>query len=215
MNFKKCIVASGVAAAVVSIAVPAMAALTVLEHTPEKPPIPPQKVVEEGTRSKLENERLSAEIERLKGELARVQAELASSKSNEQACKDKLANVNKTLDQIERDMEKVGIAILRVNYGVDSSKFEPSQEVGLALVDAGKKARRVNVRGNTDNTGKAEANRALALARALSAKKYMTDRGVARNKVFVFSNGSNKPVGDNATEEGRTQNRRVDIEFQR
>lgn len=213
MKFKKHLLASGVAVAIASAAMPALAGLTVLEKTPEKPPIPPQQVVEEGTRSRAENERLNREIDRLKADLSRVQAELAASKGNEQACSAKLAKINQTLDQIEQRMAEVGTALLRVNFGYSSAKFDPTPEIGEAMVSAGMKAKRINIRGHSDNTGSVEANRVLAMTRAVSAKKYLTERGIAKGKVYVFSRGSSEPVGDNSTEEGRAQNRRVDVEF--
>jgi outer membrane protein OmpA-like peptidoglycan-associated protein len=40
---------------------------------------------------------------------------------------------------------------------------------------------------------------------------YLTDRGVARNRLSAEGRGQNQPVADNATEAGRAQNRRVEI----
>lgn len=211
MKFKKHFKASGVAAAIASVAIPALAGLTVLEGTSERPPTPPQQVIEEGTRARAENERLNREIDRLKADLDRVQAELVAAKGNAQAC----SKINQTLDQIEQRIAEVGTALLRVNFGRSSAKFEPSSEVGEAMVLVGKKAKRINIRGHSDSTGSVEANRVLAMTRALAAKKFLLEQGVAKNKVYVSSRGSSEPVSDNKTEEGRAQNRRVDVEFVR
>jgi len=213
MKFKKHLLANGVAVAIASVAIPALAGLTVVEKTPEKPPIPPQQVIEEGTRARAENERLNREIDQLKADLSRVQADLAASKINEQACSAKLAKINDTLYQIEQRMTEVGTALLRVNFGHSSAKFDPMPEIGDAMVSAGMKAKRINIRGHSDNIGSVEANRVLAMTRSIAVKKYLTERGVAKGKIYVFSRGSSEPVSDNSTEEGRGQNRRVDVEF--
>ena len=213
MKFSKHLLVSAIAATITSTVMPVMAGLTVLEKTPEKAPIPPQQVIDEGTRARAENERLTREIERLKSELGRVQAELAAAlKSNNQDPK-KLAKVNQSIEKMEQKAAEIGTALLRAHFGYASSKFDPPADVGEAMVSAGTKAKRINVRGHSDNTGSAEANRVLAMSRAVAARNYLTARGVEKNKVFVFSRGSSEPLGDNSTEEGRAQNRRVDVEF--
>lgn len=207
-------VAAAVATATMLVVAPGFAGLTIIEAQKEpKPALTPQKIIEEGTRARDENARLTAEIERLQRELQNTKQALDEALADKANCQAKLSQVNKTLDDIERQMESVGTAILRVNFGFDSSKFEPSKEVGEALVAAGKKAKRVNVRGHADNAGAAEINRRVALERALSAKRYLITQGVDKNKVFAFSRGSAEPVGDNTTAEGRAKNRRVDVEF--
>lgn len=217
--FKKQLLAASIAAALTLMAGSASAGLTVLEKTPEKAPIPPQVVVEEGTRLRAENEslrreidRLKAEIDRLKGELSKANTDLTA--ANEKSCADKQGAVVKTMDQLEQRMAEIGKAILRVNFGFNSAKFEPSQEVGKKLVAAGKSAKRVNISGHADNIGPAEANRVMAMNRALAAKQYLTGRGVPKDKVFVSRDVDDKSA-DNSTEEARAQNRRVDIEFVR
>ena len=215
MNFKKTMQAGGVVLAIVSTTMPALAGLSVVENAAEKPPVPPQQVVDEGARARAENDRLNREVDRLKAELGRVQAELANLKSNSSGASGRLAAINQSLDQIEQRMEAVGRALVRVNFQFASAKFEPTAQVADALVSAGKKATRVNVSGHADNTGTAQANRAIGLARALAAKQFLVAKGVSKGKVRVFSRGAAEPVADNGSEEGRAQNRRVDVEFVR
>lgn len=207
-------VAAAVAATTMLVVVPVFAGLTIIEESKEaKPPLTPQKIIEEGTRARDENARLSAEIDRLQRELQIAKQALEAALADKANCQAKLAQVSNTLDDIERQMEDVGTAILRVNFGFGSSKFEPTKEARQALVAAGKKAKRVNVRGHADNSGATEINRRVALERALAAKRYLIAQGVDKDKVFAFSHGSADPVGDNSTAEGRAKNRRVDVEF--
>jgi len=66
------------------------------------------------------------------------------------------------------------------------------------------------VSGYTDNVGSSEAaNLSLSKARAEAVARSLTAAGVAADRVHAAGYGSTKPVADNATEAGRSQNRRV------
>lgn len=73
------------------------------------------------------------------------------------------------------------------------------------------KIERVRVEGHTDNTGVARYNAALSLRRAESAAQELTRGGVAGSAIERRGFGADRPVADNATPEGRAQNRRVVI----
>ncbi len=63
--------------------------------------------------------------------------------------------------------------------------------------------------GHTDNVGEDANNVQLGLARAKAIAKFLTDHGIASNRIKVDSKGESQPVADNNTEDGRHQNRRV------
>ena len=69
----------------------------------------------------------------------------------------------------------------------------------------------IRVEGHTDNTGDAGANLNLSKQRALAVKKYLMDNGIAAARIAADGLGQTKPVGPNTTDEGRAQNRRVDV----
>jgi outer membrane protein OmpA-like peptidoglycan-associated protein len=72
--------------------------------------------------------------------------------------------------------------------------------------------RQVVVVGHTDRTGSEEANYRLGQQRAAAVAHYLLDEyGLDPVRVLVTSAGDTRPVGDNATAEGRRQNRRVEI----
>lgn len=68
---------------------------------------------------------------------------------------------------------------------------------------------RVRVEGHTDATGSAETNRQLSLSRAEAVAAALAARGVAADRMEAAGFGPDRPVADNATPEGRQQNRRV------
>lgn len=72
-------------------------------------------------------------------------------------------------------------------------------------------ALRVSVEGHTDDVGTAEANLALSEARAKAVLAALQARGVAADRLQARGLGEGKPLGANATEEGRARNRRVEV----
>jgi NitT/TauT family transport system substrate-binding protein len=70
----------------------------------------------------------------------------------------------------------------------------------------------IGVEGNTDNTGDMAVNLALSKRRADAVVAYLAERYRCHQERFITKgNGPNKPVANNATTEGRAQNRRTDI----
>lgn len=69
----------------------------------------------------------------------------------------------------------------------------------------------VKVTGHTDNRGNAQANQTLSENRASAVSLYLQSKGVAGKRLSTAGFGSSQPVGDNKTDEGRSQNRRVEI----
>ena len=67
------------------------------------------------------------------------------------------------------------------------------------------------VAGHTDSTGSEEYNLQLSQRRADSVKNALIQRGVAAQRITAVGYGEGQPVGNNATEFGRQQNRRVEV----
>jgi OOP family OmpA-OmpF porin len=70
---------------------------------------------------------------------------------------------------------------------------------------------KVEIDGHTDGVGSAPYNQKLSEARAASVKKYLEGRGVGRGRMSSKGFGKSMPIADNATDEGREQNRRVEL----
>jgi len=65
--------------------------------------------------------------------------------------------------------------------------------------------------GHTDSSGPAEFNKKLSKQRAESVRQYLILKGIDASRLTSVGYGEDKPVADNATKEGRAQNRRVEI----
>jgi outer membrane protein OmpA-like peptidoglycan-associated protein len=65
--------------------------------------------------------------------------------------------------------------------------------------------------GHTDSTGQPAYNQTLSVNRAQSVVNYLSQRGVAPQRLSAEGRGDTQPIADNNTEAGRAQNRRVEI----
>lgn len=74
---------------------------------------------------------------------------------------------------------------------------------------------RISISGHTDNTGSERHNISLSLRRAESVAEYLIDQGLESDRIFYEGFGSSKPIADNKTPQGRSQNRRVEILLKR
>jgi len=66
--------------------------------------------------------------------------------------------------------------------------------------------------GHTDSVGTDAYNQKLSERRAAAVKAYLVSKGVAANRVYTEGKGEKSPVADNKTKEGRSKNRRVEVE---
>ena len=69
----------------------------------------------------------------------------------------------------------------------------------------------IEIIGHTDNVGAQQYNYTLSQRRAQSVANYLTSQGVNGMRISTRGMGPDQPVASNATEVGRSQNRRVEI----
>ncbi len=69
----------------------------------------------------------------------------------------------------------------------------------------------IEVAGHTDSMGSDEYNMKLSQQRAEAVRNFLISRGVAADRLTAKGYGEAQPVADNATEEGRFKNRRVEL----
>ena len=69
----------------------------------------------------------------------------------------------------------------------------------------------VDIFGHTDNVGAAGFNQQLSAERAISVQNVLANAGVSAERMRAIGRGEDEPKTTNLTEEGRAQNRRVEI----
>ncbi|CAG5009135.1 Peptidoglycan-associated lipoprotein [Dyadobacter sp. CECT 9275] len=123
------------------------------------------------------------------------------------------------LDSLRKKPSMAGVRIKmkNINFETNSAAIKPVSKVYLDTI-----ASVLNqlpsivfeITGHTDNVGNAEANRKLSLNRAKSVRDYLVTIGRIRaSRVSFQGYGSLRPVATNKTEFGKSQNRRVEMEF--
>jgi OOP family OmpA-OmpF porin len=106
------------------------------------------------------------------------------------------------------------IVLRGVNFDFDKSEIRPDAAVILdeaASLLSEEPGVRVEVGGHTDATGTDEYNQGLSERRAQSVVDYLVGKGVSAGRLESAGYGESKPVADNATRDGRAQNRRVEL----
>ena len=102
----------------------------------------------------------------------------------------------------------------RLLFETNSATLSPSSTDQLhnvaAILQAYPKAK-VTIGGYTDNTGNADANLKLSQSRASSVMTQLSSQGVTADRMTAKGYGDAHPVGDNSTDAGRAQNRRISL----
>lgn len=132
--------------------------------------------------------------------------------------------MDKQAEELEKDLE--GAEIERVGEGikitfregiqfdVNSSQLSQSSMTNLNdFAETLKKYDDTNVliEGHTDITGSRDHNMNLSEERAKSVAKYLESLGVTTGRLTTAGYGPDQPVGDNESDAGRQQNRRVEV----
>lgn len=132
--------------------------------------------------------------------------------------------MDKQAEELQKDLE--GARVERVGEGIritfesgflfdiNQSAIKPATRDNLI-----KMAQTLNkyddteilIEGHTDSTGGDELNQRLSEERAASVASFLQSQMVARNRLHTVGYGKHQPVADNATVQGRAQNRRVEI----
>lgn len=83
--------------------------------------------------------------------------------------------------------------------------------VGLVLKKFNKTV--IDVYGFTDNTGSDTYNLDLSQRRAVAVATVLANQGIDQRRFYITGKGEAAPIASNATEAGRAQNRRVEIQL--
>jgi OOP family OmpA-OmpF porin len=115
----------------------------------------------------------------------------------------------------------VPVAATKVTYAADAFfDFDKSvlKPAGKAkLDDLIGKVKGINLEviiavGHTDSVGSDAYNQKLSIKRSEAVKAYLVSKGIEKNRVYTEGKGEKQPVADNKTKDGRSKNRRVEIE---
>ena len=142
------------------------------------------------------------------------------------------ATVGSYMDQQESELraqlQGTGVSVTRVGnqiilnmpsnitFDVDKSTVQPQfhntlTSVALVLKKFDKTT--VDVYGHTDSSGDDAYNLDLSNRRAISVATVLANQGLNQRRFYIQGMGEQDPIASNATESGRAQNRRVEIQL--
>jgi outer membrane protein OmpA-like peptidoglycan-associated protein len=117
--------------------------------------------------------------------------------------------------EIERVGEGIKITFREgIQFAVNSDVVTETSKTNLKdLAETLQKYKDTNIliEGHTDITGSREHNMDLSERRAKAVSEYLESLGVASKRVTTEGYGPDQPVGDNNSDYGRQQNRRVEV----
>jgi outer membrane protein OmpA-like peptidoglycan-associated protein len=165
----------------------------------------------------------AANAEQTKEQLQQAREQLAAETearaAAEQRAKDtmqRLAAANAA--QVKQEPRGTVITLQgNVLFASGKSVLLPGAQSGLNQVADALKDQsdsKILIEGHTDSTGNADMNYKLSEARASSVGQYLESRGVPHDHITTQGIGPSRPVADNASAEGRANNRRVEIVIQ-
>ena len=117
-------------------------------------------------------------------------------------------------DQIQKDLIEKGKAVLHINFDIDKATLKPDGNEAVAEISKVLKADtalKLDVNGYTDNTGADAHNLQLSKDRAAAVVSELVKSGIDAARLSSNGFGSQNPIADNSTEDGKAQNRRVEL----
>ena len=159
---------------------------------------------------------------------------LAAAQAEEQRVRDSIAAEQAVQDSVQRDRQRIAaeerrvredslgtvreetnnvrdLLARRVHFDFDRSNIGTDDaailDEKLAVLQRNPDLR-IRVTGHCDERGSDEYNLALGNRRALAAKRYLTDRGIAESRIATSSMGEERPIAMGANEGAWGQNRR-------
>ena len=151
---------------------------------------------------------VEANMERVAGQMDELYAVAAEARAEVKAVNERVSALD------DYDVQETVSVTFRVNSAVLSPEAK-TQLDDLAAKANGAKAFMIEVAGHTDSTGSDAKNFRLSRARADAVVQYLavTHKIPLRRFVTPMGYGKTESVADNATREGRSQNRRVDVKM--
>ena len=102
--------------------------------------------------------------------------------------------------------------VLFVSNGSTLSESARNSLADLARILNENHATKIAVFGHTDNVGTLDANQRLSRNRAGAVSAFLRSNRIANNRIIeTAGRGFSEPIANNATAEGRAQNRRIEI----
>jgi OmpA-OmpF porin, OOP family len=112
------------------------------------------------------------------------------------------------------ELNATGHVALYINFDTGKAEIKPDSKDTIDKVVSmlkGTPDLKVSIEGHTDNVGDAQKNKVLSEDRAKAVKEALVKAGIETERLTTAGFGQEKPIADNATDEGKAKNRRVEL----
>src|SRR5688572_13833704 len=174
-----------------------------------KPPAPPpEPVVDTAAINRAREDSMRLENQR---------REAAAAEALRRARQDSIDRANAEMETARRNSEMLrGTVMAGINFDFDRSELRDDAKAALdakipiLMANSGVTIR---ISGHADERGSSEYNLALGQRRAAAAKRYLVERGVAEGRIETISQGEERPLCTESSENCWAQNRRDEFEI--
>jgi outer membrane protein OmpA-like peptidoglycan-associated protein len=140
-------------------------------------------------------------------QLARREAELAIEQAD---------TLRRQLENLQLRQTESGVVVTLGDVLFESGQTELREEAMASLVEVvdllqSEPDKNIRIEGHTDSVGDANTNLEISQKRADAVFEALVSLGVDASRVTTQGMGEDFPIASNETEEGRAQNRRVDV----
>jgi outer membrane protein OmpA-like peptidoglycan-associated protein len=140
-------------------------------------------------------------------QLARREADLAIEQAD---------TLRRQLENLQLRQTESGVVVTLGDVLFESGQTQLLEEAMASLVEVvdllqSEPEKNIRIEGHTDSTGDAETNLQISEKRAKSVLDALVSLGVDQNRFAYAGMGEDFPIASNETEDGRRQNRRVDV----
>ncbi|WP_158793494.1 OmpA family protein [Granulicella sp. L60] len=175
-------------------------------------------------QAQLEAERARAAQAEADADRARAEAAAAEAQARAAAANKSANDANAVRERLRSQLNSVlatsesarGLIVNMSDVLFDTGKYtlKPNTQISLAKVAGILQAYpglKLQVEGYTDSVGSDDYNQKLSENRADAVRDFLVTQGVSADNISATGYGKAKPVADNATAQGRSQNRRVNL----
>lgn len=140
-------------------------------------------------------------------ELARREAELATEQAN---------TLRRQLENLQLRQTESGVVVTLGDVLFETGETDLREEAMESLVEVvdllqSEPDKQIRIEGHTDSTGNPETNLKISQQRADAVLTALVTLGVDAERITSAGMGQDFPIATNETEDGRAQNRRVDV----
>ncbi|ATN05842.1 flagellar motor protein MotB [Chryseobacterium indologenes] len=117
-------------------------------------------------------------------------------------------------DDIKKELDTKGKAVLHINFDTDKASLQPDGKKAVDEITKVLKSDnnlKLAINGYTDNSGNDAHNLQLSKDRATAVLNAIATSGIDKTRLSAEGFGSKNPMADNGSEEGKAQNRRVEL----